>query len=127
MQKHNRTPPHLGWKLYFLLLLGATVLGLAELRWAWLEILNYVANIVGLVGLFGYAWAVRVPGSSRMWRWAGLLMGALLAINIIAIALRLGNDVSPTQVAVAVVLVILYMVPNAVAMLRYARDLETTA
>jgi hypothetical protein len=143
VNKLSTPAPNLVWKLYFGLWLCWTLYGFWQGWWDALRVVDFVISLAGLVGLFGYAWALRVPGSARVWRWLGIGLGIMLVVNPLVMAVRLhhatlslpGGLATAGVPAVQFVMVYGFMLapawllagltaPNVYAVLRYARLLQ---
>lgn len=153
VQKLLTPAPSFVWKLYFVLCLGLTTYGL-WLGWdvnglsGWPDVLTVITvtvRLVALFGLLGYAWALRVPGSARVWGLVGvglavvlvmdaaltgvrmyraaLLIHAALAVAEIPLAYKVATLVFATLPALVFAAI---GVPNVIALRRYKRALLGT-
>lgn len=117
------TPPTLRWKIYFGLLTALTASGIPTMRPTLLETLSTIVELLGLVGLFGYAWSVKLPGPSVFWRSTAATSVLLMLVGIV-VMLRAPAGQRLFQMPVALVLCLLLVaalsIPTIVALFRYA-------
>lgn len=121
----------MGWKIYFCIVVGVSLLGLSRSLHEPLNIFTLLLQIIALFGLFGHAWRRRVAGSPRFWRGLGWFYLAWYPVSLTIGYARARADFPPPWSAgqtlsliVAYLLIGILWVPVAVALLQYARRLE---
>jgi membrane protein insertase Oxa1/YidC/SpoIIIJ len=114
--------PHLGWKLYWGLsaLLTAGALPMLVARPSLVACLNEAMSFVSLAGVFGYAWAVKVPGPRIFWRIVAILSAALILVPLTTLITKAGPHASAQAMNLAIMTILFLTVPTSVALLRYS-------
>jgi hypothetical protein len=116
--------PHLGWKIYAVVMVIATVASLPEMKLEPVALAEMAINGVALFGLFGFAWKIRAPGPPLFWRVVALLTVAMIFVNIAMVVMKAGANPQRVALAGAVVFVVAFSAPTSLALFRYARWLE---
>lgn len=127
MERLVGPPPHWGWRIYLALLGLLTAMGFAYIRFDILELVNMGATLVGLAGLFGYAWSLKTPYDPAIWKVTGWALAALIPINlaVMLVAMNRPGSTAPLWTSFAAIgFVIALSAPLPIALFRYARRLS---